>query len=61
MPQDDNRLDLESGAFDRAFGEALACSGTSTARDGYLVNSALTRRTYVYYDWTTGQYVTEPR
>jgi hypothetical protein len=57
----DNRLDLETGAFGREFGEVLACSGTSTRSDGYLVNSALTRQTYVYYDWATGKYVTEPR
>lgn len=59
--REDNRLDLETGAFGRAFGEALACSGTSTDHDGYLVNSALTASRYVYYDWDTGQYVTEPR
>lgn len=57
----DNRLDVENGDFGRQFGEVLACSGTSTSHDGYLVNSALTASQYIRYDWQSGKYVTEPR
>lgn len=61
----DNRLQLENGDFARKFGEVTAAS-TAWASDAegkrfYVVNTALTLRQHIYYDWTKCQYVTQRR
>lgn len=52
----DNRLILETTFPDR-FGNVLAASAGADGK----VSTALTATRYIHYDWTAGQYVTEPR
>ncbi len=56
----DARLDYDNGDFERRFGEVLAMGATSN-RDGYWVNSALTKTKYIHYDWIKGVYVVHDR
>lgn len=52
---------LTEDAFDQRFGERVAQAIAFDAAGRCVVNSALTRTRYVYWDWTTGTYVAEPR
>lgn len=52
---------LTEDDFDRAFGPRLAQAIGFNDSGQCVVNSALTRTRYVYWDWAAGRYVTEPR
>jgi hypothetical protein len=52
---------LTEAEFDQAFGPRLAQAIAFNAAGRCVVNSALTRARYVYWDWAAGKYVAEPR
>lgn len=52
---------LTESEFDRAFGQRVSQAIGFNADGKCVVNSALTRTSYVYWDWAAGRYVTEPR
>ena len=52
---------LTESEFDQAFGKRRAQSIGFNAAGKCVVNSALTRTRYVYWDWTASRYVSEPR
>jgi len=52
---------LTETEFDQAFGPRVAQAIGWTEAGKCVVNSALTRTRYVYWDWSVGRYVVEPR
>jgi hypothetical protein len=52
---------LAEPEFDEVFGRRVAQSIGFNERGLCVVNSALTRRLYVWWDWQAGRYVAEPR
>lgn len=52
---------LAEDAFDQAFGPRVAQAIGFDAAGKCVVNSALTRTRYVYWDWSGSRYVVESR
>jgi hypothetical protein len=52
---------LTEDEFDKAFGQRVAQAIAFDGEGRCVVNSALTRRKYVTWNWQTGSYDVEPR
>ncbi len=52
---------LTEDEFDQAFGRRVSQAIGFNLAGKCVVNSALTRKLYVYWDWAAGRYVVEPR
>jgi hypothetical protein len=56
---EDARLTIPD--FEQRFGVILYHPAALNTAGREVVNTALTRRQYIAYNWQTGQYETEPR
>lgn len=52
---------LTEDAFDQAFGERVSQAIAFNAAGQCVVNSALTRTSYISWDWAAGRYTVAPR